>query len=323
MINIFDRTLKIIARNHAETFLRLAFPDKETELLGVVENVEISLSVKPVDFVHRILYQGEERIFHLEFQLEHQADLPQRTFITSAELTDLFKEQVLSLVLYLKPRQATIPKEYESRLGEIIVNRFTYPVLKLWDYVEQIRNGTLRELAPLLTMLVEKPDEILLAEERTLILQEPNEQKRAELLAAAITISSRHFEKTFLWEFFREEVEEMKNVSFIEDWIEEGMEEGIKKGMEEGIKKGMEEGMERGRLEMAGENIVQVLLTRFDPSAQAMRPVEQKLAKLDSLPILQKLLREAILVETFADFAALVAHSLEEDQPSRADEAKV
>ena len=26
MINIFDRTLKIMARNHAATFLKLAFP---------------------------------------------------------------------------------------------------------------------------------------------------------------------------------------------------------------------------------------------------------------------------------------------------------
>ena len=91
MINIFDRTLKIIARNHAQTFLRLAFPESEIELLGVVENVEISLSVKPVDFVHRVLHQGQEYILHLEFQLEHQADLPQRTFVTSAELTDQFK----------------------------------------------------------------------------------------------------------------------------------------------------------------------------------------------------------------------------------------
>lgn len=313
MINIFDRTLKIIARNHAGTFLRLAFPDKETELLGVVENVEISLSVKPVDFVHRILYEEEERIFHLEFQLDHQADLPQRTFITSAELTDLFKEQVLSLILYLKPRQAPMPNEYVSRLGDAIVNRFTYPVLKLWDYVELIRSGELRELAPLLTMLVEEPDETLLAEERTLILQEPDEQKRVELLAAAIAISSRHFEKAFLWKFFREEVEEMKNVSFIEDWIEEGIEEGIKKGIEEG--------MERGRLEMARENIAQVLLTRFDPSARTMRPVEQQLAKLVSLSALQKLHREAILAETFEDFATLVAHSLEEEQLPPADEA--
>jgi hypothetical protein len=131
MINIFDRTLKIMARNHADIFLRLAFPDKKTRLIGVVENVEISVSVKPVDFVHRVLFEGEESILHLEFQLEHQAGLPRRTFITSAELTDQFKRQVLSLILYLRPHQTTPPNEYTTRLGDVTVNRFTYPVLKL------------------------------------------------------------------------------------------------------------------------------------------------------------------------------------------------
>ena len=217
MINIFNRTLKIIARNHAQTFLKLAFPDSEIKLLGVVENVEISLSVKPVDFVHRVSHNGQEFILHLEFQLDHQADLPQRTFITSAELTDQFKMPVLTLVLYLRPRKAVIPNEYETRLGDAVVNRFVYPVLKLWDFIGQIRGGGLRELAPLLAMLVDNPDEAILTEERELILQETDEQKRVELLAAAIAINSQYFEKAFLWKFFSEEIEQMKNVSFIED----------------------------------------------------------------------------------------------------------
>ncbi len=38
MINIFDRTLKIIARNHADTFLKLAFPNQQVKLIGTVDN---------------------------------------------------------------------------------------------------------------------------------------------------------------------------------------------------------------------------------------------------------------------------------------------
>ena len=34
--DIFDRALKILARNHAEVFLRLAFPGQETRLIGTV-----------------------------------------------------------------------------------------------------------------------------------------------------------------------------------------------------------------------------------------------------------------------------------------------
>ena len=298
MINIFDRTLKIIARNHALTFLRLAFPGQDIRLLGVVENVEISLSVKPVDFVHRVALGDEECILHLEFQLEHQADLPQRTFITSAELTDLFKEPVLSLVLYLKPRQTPIPNEYRSRIGEMTVNRFSYPVLKLWDYMTSIRQGELRELAPMLLMLVNDPDVELLAEERALILQEPNTQKRADLLAAAVAIGSRYFDSNFLWKFFSEEVEQMKKVSFIEDWIEQGVEEGIEKGLEQ------------GRHEMAVANIAQILLTRFDPPSKQLKRIEQRLQSLDSVPVLQKLLQDALLTESFEAFTVIVEHYL-------------
>ena len=307
MINIFDRTLKIIARNHAETFLRLAFPGQEIELLGAVENVEISLSVKPVDLVHRVLHAGEEFIFHLEFQLTHETDLPKRTFITSAELTDLFERPVLTLMLYLRPRQTPPATEYVTRLGNLVVNRFTYPGLQLAEHVEEIRRGDLRELAPLLVMLVMQPDEVLLAEERTLILQEPDQHKRADLLAAAIAIGSRYFRKEFLWQFFREEVEQMKNVSFIEDWIEEGVQQGVQQGEKTGYRKGLE------------ESIIQILLAKFDPLARTMRPVEQQLASIEPIPLLQQLLREAILADTLDDFARKLANVLK--QPESASEA--
>jgi hypothetical protein len=61
-----------------------------------------------------------------------------------------------------------------------------------------------------------------LEEERQLILQEKDDKKRARLFATAITIASRYFEKDFLWKFFREEVEQMREVPFISDWIKEG-----------------------------------------------------------------------------------------------------
>jgi hypothetical protein len=59
-------------------------------------------------------------------------------------------------------------------------------------------------------MLVKNPDEALLVEEKALILQEADEQRRADLLAAAIAIGSGYFDKEFLWRFFREELEQPK-----------------------------------------------------------------------------------------------------------------
>ena len=80
-INIFDRTLKIIARDHAEMFLKLAFPEENINLVGTLENVELALPEERVDFVHEIEYNSEEYLLHIEFQLQHKKDFPKRAFI--------------------------------------------------------------------------------------------------------------------------------------------------------------------------------------------------------------------------------------------------
>jgi len=58
-INIFDRVMKIIARDYAETFLQIAFPDEEIKLVGTLENVELTLPEERVDFVHQLSYNWD------------------------------------------------------------------------------------------------------------------------------------------------------------------------------------------------------------------------------------------------------------------------
>ncbi|RMF32942.1 MAG: hypothetical protein D6759_07580, partial [Chloroflexi bacterium] len=53
-INLFDRALKIIARHYAGTLLALAFPNLPVRLVGTLENVELSLPTRRVDFAHRV-----------------------------------------------------------------------------------------------------------------------------------------------------------------------------------------------------------------------------------------------------------------------------
>ena len=94
-------------------------------------------------------------------------------------------------------REASIPESYDVSLGDNVINRFSYPVLKIWDYEEDIRSGELRELAPLLPMIVKEPTVETLEEERQLILHEEDAEKRKRLFATAITIASRYFEFVF------------------------------------------------------------------------------------------------------------------------------
>jgi predicted transposase YdaD len=296
-INIFDRSLKVIARNHADLFLRLALPDTPIQLSGKPENVELSLPVQPVDFVHRVVYADQEHLLHIEFQLEHFADFPRRMCTCHGALTQQFKLPVLSFAFYLKYRKAPIPNEYVARLGEQVINRFTYPVLKLWDYTDQIRQGHYRELAPLLVILVDKPDEQTLQSERALILAEPDREKRADLLAVALSIATRSFDTQFLRNFFREEIDEMKHAPLMEEWLEEATEQGRLEGIRTQQRK----------------DILRTLRVRFSLTDMQADRISQDLTNISDLAQLDELaehaLRDFSLVEFHKNLDRL-AHNL-------------
>jgi hypothetical protein len=292
-INIFDRSLKVIARNHADLFLRLVLPNTAIQLIGQPENVELSLPVQPVDFVHRTLIAEQEHLLHLEFQLDHFADFPRRICHTHGALTQQYKVPVLSIALYLNYREAPIPTEYVVQLDKTVINRFTYPVVKLWEYTEQIRNGKLRELAPLLVMLVDEPNVQTLQEERELILAEPDDEKRADLLAVAVTLAARHFDREFLRRFFREELSQMQYATLIDEWLEEAVEKAVQEA---------EVRMAEGIHDRAIVSILRILNVRF-----GIDPVQQEATrvKLDSIRDLSKLDEiedRALLAFTFAEF---------------------
>lgn len=291
-INLFDQTLKIIARNYAATFLRLAFPDKPIHLLGTVENVELVLPIRPVDFVHRVAHENQEYILHLEFQLEHEPSFPRRMGLYHNLLAEQFNLPVLSLALYLKPRKATIPNEYLVQLGEQTINRFAYPVLRLWDYVDDIRAGKFRELAPFLVMLVDKADTTVLHAERDLILAETEQKKRVELLSLAVPIAARYFDKNFLWRFFREELDMLKGTSFIDDWIQEGVE------------KGLQEGLQEGRLQEGREFVLETIRERFDPTVRQLEKLSRQLDKIKNRATLKALFNHALHDTKLEDFLA-------------------
>jgi len=80
----------------------LAFPEQRLHLTGTLENVEVTLPETRADFVHQITdEEGKEFLFHLEFQVEHESDFPERMFTYAGALTQLFKKRVVSLAIYL------------------------------------------------------------------------------------------------------------------------------------------------------------------------------------------------------------------------------
>lgn len=263
-VNVFDRVLKVLAREYAPRLLELALPNVPLQMVGTLENVELAIPEERVDFVHRAVYEGQEYALHIEFQTEHRADVPQRLFVYSALLTRQLGLPVLTIVLYLARHSTRLPHAYQVEVGEAVVNRFEYPVVRLWEYADEIAQGRWPELAPLLVALAEgQPNEAVLARERELILQETDSRKRANLLACAVTIGARYFDKEFLWQFFHEEVELMREATFIEDWLEEKLEEGHQRGLQQGLQAGLQQGLQQGLRQAHLEDIQRLLRWRF------------------------------------------------------------
>ncbi|MBL7065795.1 MAG: hypothetical protein ISS49_16590 [Anaerolineae bacterium] len=132
--------------------------------------------------------------------------------------------------------------------------------------------------------------------ERELILEEPDAQKRADLLALAVTIASRYFDRAFLWRFFREELEQMREATFVEEWVQEG----IERGLQQGLRQGEVEGTRHTHR----QNTLQILRARFNLSRQELEPLAEQLETIDDLDELRELFNHALLDVTAADFGA-------------------
>lgn len=78
-------------------------------------------------------------------------------------------------------------------------------------------------------------------------------------------------------------------------WIEQGIEKGIEQGIEEGFEKGVERGLH--------ESILDLLTVRFENVPADMVTQVTAVTDVDSL---RQLNRQAILVETLADFSRLL-----------------
>jgi len=126
-------------------------------VFSTVENPEINIPEKRADLVYQIEQEDIKYLLHLEFQLRHEKDLPERMFKYSAFLTESYRLPVIPTVIYLERRNyRQLPSEYSVTLDGKIMSRFTYQAIKLWDYSEAIAKGELKGLAPLLIMLTEE-----------------------------------------------------------------------------------------------------------------------------------------------------------------------
>jgi len=283
-----DRSLKALARRYPADFIRVVLGSYPAVTYRTVDNPEINLPERRLDFVYEVEDSEGITLLHLEFQIRHEPDLPRRIFEYNALLTAAHGVPAVSAVLYLERKEyKALPAAYTVALAEKTLHTFTYPVIRLWDYQEAILKGELRGLAPLLPLLSAEKDEAVLAHTKELILTAPDDRWRPEALSVAVTVAERYFDRDFLLCFFKEEIAMLREASIVQDWIREGMEKG----------------MEKGRRDSLREAILDVLSERFGVIGPE---VARKLEAVEEVAVLMSLHRRSLKVSSLAEFSALL-----------------
>jgi len=301
--DIYDRSLKILAKQYPRPFIKLALGSIENKNFETIENPEINLPERRLDFVYGLQDEEQEYILHLDFQLRHKRDVPERMHIYNALLTASHNKPVISKVIYLERREyRNLPQEYVVSYQGRRQNVFIYQTIKLWDNTEEIIAGELKELAPLLILLTREKNEDVLTRSKELILESEDKKWQAEALSLAVTVAGRYFPKDFLLKFFKEEMKMLQEASIVQDWINEGIEKGIEKGIEEGI--------EKGEIKALQGAILDILEERF---GMIKKGTGKKLELIDDPAVLKSLHKKSIKVASLVEFARILNEVLEEE----------
>lgn len=148
---------------------------------------------------------------------------------------------VVLLVIYLqKGDRATFPDRLITEVAGL-QDEYRFPVILLWEFRDRIANGEFPELAPLMVLFDDAPDERTLQREIEIIHQAGfTKEDEADLLGMALRLAERSFAKEVLALIFRKELDMVRQGGIIEDWIAEAEERAKADGESRGEAHGVQ-----------------------------------------------------------------------------------
>ena len=231
-----DRVSKLLFKAYPDVLVSLAFPNQTVEVVRVEENVEINLPTRPVDLVMTIRCletNGDwvEKALHLEHYGQYAPSQARTVFIYSAELTDRMQMDVVTAVLYTGRVPKVRPSStYTVTSGDQIMNEFRFVTIWLADYEDEIRSGQLAPLAPFLLEIVQRPTHETIETARELALTEPDMEQKSLLLSLVALLAGRYYDKEYIRQLFKKDVEMMQTNTFFDDWWLEAEVRGEQRG---------------------------------------------------------------------------------------------
>lgn len=255
-------------------------------------------------------------LIHIEVQSQVEEGFTERMYIYNYRIFDRYKQKVISLALLADKDATWRPQSYGYSLWGYKVS-MEFPIIKLLDYADQW------------TMLESSQNPFAVVVMAHLKAQETRRYPKSRLhwkIEIVKGLYARGWSHTDVWELFRfldwimelperfelqfekavtelEEAQKMRYVTHIE---RRAKAEGIKEGVKEGVK----EGIEQGSLQIARENVMEILRLRFESVPQELIALINGLTNLQQLKVIH---RQAVLagsLEGFEHFAETVVGSV-------------
>ena len=220
--NVFDRSIKLIFQDLPAAACRLAGAGADPSEITRYDTA-VNVPELRTDHLFYIKRPGKRPwALQLEYQLTPDRGQLRGWIMKNAALNHQLGIPVVLVVIYLRRGgRKQFPDSYLIR-GEGLQNLHRFETVKLWEHRERILNGDLKELAPLLVLCEDKPSEETLRQERRMIRELPiDPNKKRSLLGLAAMLGARFFPDELLRDVFREDLDVLKELSFVDEWLAE------------------------------------------------------------------------------------------------------
>ena len=317
----YDSPWKEVLERYFQEFMAFFFPEAhaqiawaegyeflDTELQQVVRDAESGRRLAD-KLVSVSRHNGEEAwvLVHIEVQGSYEKSFAQRMYVYNYRIYDRYERKVASLAVLADDRPSWNPSQFSYELFGCKVS-LEFPTVKLLDYasrepeLEASPNPfAIVVLAYLKTRATARqPEERFDWKLRLFKLLYHKGFSREDILELTrfldwIMVLPEDLEKRFeaaMVEY--EEEERMKYVTSFERIA-------TKRGLEKGMQQGMQQGMQKGELKRAREDVLDILMARFE---QITTDIVEVINRLNNSAILKDLLKKAALADSLQTFEA-------------------
>jgi predicted transposase/invertase (TIGR01784 family) len=218
----FDNLCKYLSEKYPNSFASWLLGKPIT----VGEVIKSELSIEPIRADSVTFLRTEERILHLEFQVEVDTNppLPLRMLDYWVRLHRRYRQPVTQVVILLKqPAKATII-ETEFHLEN---TRHSYQVVRMWEQDPAIFLED-TALLPLATLAATQEPEKLLTQISQQIGNIESLEQRQDVAICTQLLAGLKFKKNLIRQFFREEI--MQESVIYQDILQKGLQQGLQQG---------------------------------------------------------------------------------------------